>query len=96
MWGIKAAGGLMPKGASDGEGGANVGSLGATPLATLQMRRTIGAESSLGNIDEVAIRQVRHDELNNFFRFFNAWKKFALTAPTELPRMPAICSCGRS
>ena len=26
-----------------------------------------------------------------FFKFASAWKKFALTAPTELPRMSAIC-----
>jgi len=33
---------------------------------------------------------------NSFFRFASAWKKLAFTAPTELPRIAAISSCGSS
>jgi hypothetical protein len=74
--------------------GANRLGLRAARLAGLGMRGARGRERVFRQIDE--FRQGEMIHRSNFFRLFSAWKKFAFTAPTELPRMPAISSCGSS
>ena len=51
----------------------------------------------LDQIDELGAGQVFHDfEFSSFFKFASAWEKLAFTAPTEVPTIRAISSCGRS
>ena len=67
--------------------------------ATLEMPQSFRRQRlrGLDQIDELGAAQVLHDfEFSSFFKFASAWKKFAFTAPTDVPTMRAISSCGRS
>jgi len=45
----------------------------------------------LDEIDELGATQMLHDrDFNSFLRFASAWKKFAFTAPTDVPTISAI------
>ena len=64
--------------------------------------RRLGVERAVEQVDEFRLGEVcagtGHHSLSrsSFFRFASAWKKFAFTAPTELPRIEAISSWGSS
>ena len=55
-------------------------------------RRRVAIE----HVDQFSLIKVCHFASIKRFKFASAWKKFAFVAPTELPRILAISSCGRS
>lgn len=65
--------------------------LAAAHVTAIEVPDAHRRELFLEQVHELGRRQmVRH--VRCFLRFASAWKKFALAAPTELPRMPAISS----
>jgi hypothetical protein len=66
--------------------------LGAAPRTRFEVPNALGRQCGrLDQVDELRAAQVRHDcDFNNFLRFASAWKKFAFTAPTDVPTISAI------